>query len=94
MSFIGSLDVIDVEGNSVQVRPVLADEIAWSKATKKPLTQLQTLDLQDLAILAHEACKRLGLTSEPLLEWAKNIDSVMPVGDFPKATNLEQLNES
>lgn len=94
MSFIGTLEVIDVEGNSTKVRPVLADEIAWSKATKKALTQLSELDLQDLAILAHEACKRLGLTSEPLLEWAKTIDSVMPLGDFPKATSQVQSNES
>lgn len=94
MSFIGSLEIIDVEGNSTKIRPVLADEIAWSKATKKSLTQLGDLDLQDLAILAHEASKRLGLTTEPLLEWAKTIDSVMPVGDFPKAMTQAPSNES
>ena len=94
MSFIGSLTVIDLEGNSNKIRPVLADEIAWSKATKKPLTQLTNLDLQDLAILAHETYKRLGLTTEPLLEWAKTIDSVMPVGDYPKAMNQEQSKDS
>ena len=94
MSFIGTLQVIDVEGNSTNISPVLADEIAWSKQTKKALTQLTDLDLQDLAILAHEASKRLGLTTEPLLEWAKTIDSIMPVGDFPKATIQEPSKES
>lgn len=86
MSFIGSLEIIDVEGNSTIIRPALVDELAWQNTTKKTLTQLADMDIRDLATLAYEYCKRTGLTDQPMLEWAKGIDAIVPVGDFPKAT--------
>jgi hypothetical protein len=86
MSFIGSLEIIDVEGNSTIIRPALVDELAWQNVTKKTLTQLADMDIRDIATLAYEYSKRTGLTDKPMLEWAKDIDAIVPVGDFPKAT--------
>ena len=86
MSFIGSLEIIDVEGNSTIIRPALVDELAWQNTTKKTLTQLADMDIRDIATLAYEYSKRNGLTDKPMLEWAKGIDAIIPVGDYPKAT--------
>lgn len=94
MSFIGSLEIIDVEGNSTIVRPALVDELAWQNTTKKTLTQLADMDMRDIATLAYEYCKRTGMTDKPLLEWAKEIDSIIPVGDFPKATQKAVSSDS
>jgi hypothetical protein len=91
MSFIGSLEIIDVEGNSTIIRPALVDELAWQNTTKKTLTQLADMDIRDIATLAYEYSKRNGLTDKPMLEWA--IDAIIPVGDYPKATKKALSSE-
>lgn len=87
MAFIGSIEVIYLDGTSEVVRPTLADELEWAKQTKKTIQQYQALNIYDLSLLVHAYLTRAGKTNLELLEWSKDVDTLIPVGDIPKATS-------
>jgi hypothetical protein len=90
MAFIGSIQVIYLDGTTETVRPTLADELEWSKQTKKSIQQYQDLTIYDLSVLVHQFLKRTEQIDEDMLEWAKDVDALMPVGDIPKAMSAGQ----
>lgn len=90
MAFIGSIQVLYLDGTTETVRPTLADELEWSKQTKKSIQQYQDLSIYDLSILVHQFLKRNNQTDRDMLEWAKDVDTLVPVGDIPKAMSAEQ----
>jgi hypothetical protein len=89
MAFIGSIDVVYLDGKIERIRPTLADELEWQKQTKRTIQQYSDLSIYDLSILVHEYLKRDGKTDKTLLEWSKDIDALIPVGDHPKVTTPE-----
>lgn len=90
MAFIGSIEVIYLDGSSEVIRPTLAEELEWTKQTKKTIQQYTELNIHDLSVLVYEYFKRHNKTDKTLLEWSKDIDALVPVGDHPKATTPAQ----
>lgn len=90
MAFIGSIQVVYMDGTRDTVRPSLADEIEWNKITQKTLQQYTEMSVYDLSLLVHAYYVRIGQTDKSLLEWSKDIDAVIPLGDHPKAIKPAQ----
>lgn len=76
-----------VDGGAATATAVVADFIAWEKATGKTTSDFaKGVGVTDMALLAHAALKRSGQTELKFDEWVEKVAEIGSADDSPKST--------
>lgn len=76
-----------VDGGAATATAVVADFIAWEKATGKTTSDFaKGVGITDMALLAHAALKRSGQTDLKFDEWVGKVEEIGTADDSPKST--------